>query len=245
MVLVAAGLVASCGTAADPAGSVADDLSIGSSHVRQQAKGTAAGGPLLDHGGDVLAQSNTYAIFWGPRASFPADEVAGVKAVLGGLGGSAYLGIADQYMRPPTPTSTTSYVATSAYQGEQYLSSAPPSHAPKASDLGRQVCALYGTPDPDGIYFFFTTNYPAVKYCAWHDKATCNGVTFQVAYMPNMSGVSGCSPFSVANLGCNGYSEATQSLLDGLAHEAAPAGVVERRRRVRGPLTRSVRSSRA
>jgi hypothetical protein len=41
--------------------------------------------------------------------------------------------------------------------------------------------------------------------------------------MPNMDGVAGCSPFKVSNLGCNSYSAATQSLLDGLAHEFAEA----------------------
>jgi hypothetical protein len=218
---LAAGLVASCGAGAEPTGSTSDDLKGGDSpHIRQQSKGSrSAGGPLLDHGGDVLAHSNTYAIFWGPSSAFPSDEVAGVKAVLGGFGGSSYLAIADQYMRAPTTSPTTSYVATSAYQGEQYIASAPPQHAPKSSELGAQVCALYGTPDPNGIYFFFTSNFPNVTYCAWHDKATCNGVTFQVAYMPNMQGVSGCSPFKVSNLGCNSYSEGTQSLLDGMAHE--------------------------
>jgi hypothetical protein len=214
-------VIGGCSGATEPEGSTLEAVSDGSPHIRQQTKAASAPSPLVDHGGDVIAHSNTYAIFWGAASDFPSDEIDGVRAMLGGLNGSAYLSVANQYLRAPTTQPTTSYAATSVYQsqGEKFLTSAPPSRAPRASDLGAQVCAIYGTPDPNGIYFFFTSNYPKVNYCAWHDKATCNGVTFQVGYMPNMQGVSGCSPFKVKNLGCNAYSEATQSLLDGLAHE--------------------------
>jgi hypothetical protein len=207
-----------CASASESTSSAPEELSD-SPHVKQASKQQSGSGPLLDRGGDVLAHSNTYAIFWGPAASFPADEVAGVESFLGGLDNSSYLAIANQYMRAPATSPTTSFTATSVFAGAKFVSSAPPAHAPKASDLGAQVCALYGTPDPNGIYFFFTSNLPNVAYCAWHDKATCNGVTFQVGYMPNMATSPGCSPFTVKNLGCNSYSEATQSLLDGLAHE--------------------------
>jgi hypothetical protein len=210
-------VVVGCSSAAtENDSSVGSDLDARPAAVRQTGKASAtkAPSPLIDHSGPVLLHSNTYAIFWGPSSSFPSDEVAGVRAVLGGFDNSAYLGVANQYMRG-TGTASSTYVST----GEKYLSSAPPAHAPRASDLGAQVCALYGTPDPEGIYFFFTSNYPSINYCAWHDKATCNGVTFQVAYMPNMDGVAGCSPFKIENLDCNTYSAATQSLLDGMAHE--------------------------
>lgn len=209
--VVSVGAVVGCSSAPEQTGTLAEDIAGGNEHVRGGSKSTSGPTPLIDHGGPVLTSSNTYAIFWGPLADFPSDEVSGVKSVLGGFDGSSYLGIATQYMHGPTPTTS--------YKGETYVSSAPPSHAPKSSDLGNEVCSLFGTPDPDGIYFFFTSNLPKINYCAWHDKATCNGVTFQVAYMPNMAGDSGCSPFKVANLHCNDDTEGTQSLLDGLAHE--------------------------
>jgi hypothetical protein len=209
--VVCVGAVVGCSSAPEPTATVSESVSGGNEHVRGNSKSGAGPSPLVDHGGDVLTTSNTYAIFWGPLADFPADEVAGVENVLGGFDGSSYLAIANQYMRGGT--------ATTAYKGKTFVSSAPPSHAPKASDLGNEVCSLFGTPDPNGIYFVFTSNLPKVSYCAWHADATCNGVTFQVAYMPNMAGDSGCSPFKVANLKCNGYTEGTQSLLDGMAHE--------------------------
>lgn len=209
--VVSAGAMVGCSSAPETTGTVGEALQGADAHVRTTSKAGSGSLPLVDHGGAVLTASNTYAIFWGPLADFPSDEVAGVQSVLGGFDGSSYLGIANQYMHGGS--------ATTAYKGATYVSSAPPSHAPKASDLGKEVCALYGTPDPDGIYFFFTSNLPKISYCAWHADATCNGVTFQVAYMPNMTGDSGCSPFKVANLHCNAYTEGTQSLLDGLAHE--------------------------
>lgn len=209
--VVSVGAIVGCSSAPEQTGTLAEGVSDGEGHVRTSSKAGSAPTPLIDHGGDVLGASNTYAIFWGPSADFPKDEVTGVQSLLEGFNGSSYLAIANQYLRGASATST--------YVGPTYLTSAPPSHAPKASDLGNQVCALFPNPDPNGIYFFFTSNLPKISYCAWHADATCNGVTFQVAYMPNMTNSPGCSPFKVANLNCNTYSPATQSLLDGLAHE--------------------------
>jgi hypothetical protein len=127
------------------------------------------------------------------------------------LGGSTYLGIAKQYMRGQSVAST--------YKGTVYDSSAPPAKAPKASDLGAEVCKLFASPDPNGIYFVFTSNAPNINYCAWHDFATCNGVTFQVAYIPNQALLPGCSPYTKSNLGCNTLSDGTVTSADSVAHE--------------------------
>lgn len=204
--------VVACGTSAEPVGSTAEAVTDDGIHVHA-AKGSrsTAPSPLVDHGGPVLASSATYAIFWGPLADFPGDEVEGVQSILEGFGGSSYLAMANQYMRGATATST--------FGGSTFDGSSPPSHAPKTSALGAEVCKLFPHPDPDGIYFVLTSNRPNISYCAWHAGASCNGVTFQVAYMPNMNGDTGCSPYTVSNLGCNTYSDATVALLDGLAHE--------------------------
>jgi len=207
--VVSVGAITGCSGAPEATGTVAESVSDGAEHVKGFSKATAGPTPLIDHGGPVLTASNSYAIFWG--SGFPGDEVTGVETLLGGLNGTTYLGTANEYLRGDT--------ATTSYKGATYVTSAPPSHAPKASELGNEVCSLFGTPDPNGIYFFFTSNFPHVSYCAWHADATCNGVTFQVAYLPNMQGVSGCSPAKVTSLSCNNFSAGTVSLLDGLAHE--------------------------
>jgi hypothetical protein len=81
------------------------------------------------------------------------------------------------------------------------------------------VCKLFATPDPNTLYIVFTSNTPNISYCAWHDRTTCNGVTFEVAYMPNQAGLPGCSPYTASNWHCNSYSDATVSTADSVAHE--------------------------
>jgi hypothetical protein len=134
-----------------------------------------------------------------------------MAALLGGFNGTGYLRVVEQYMRG-TPVS-------SAYGGSLVDSSAPPSRAPSTAALGAEVCKLVAAPDPDTLYVVFTSNAPKVNYCAWHDKATCNGVTFQVAYVPNQAILSGCSPYTKSNLGCNSYSDGTVASADSVAHE--------------------------
>ena len=174
-------------------------------------KGAAAptGSPLIDHGGRVLTSSSTYAIWWGVPADFPSDAKTGIAALLGGFGRSSYLAIATQYMRGGAPTSS--------YAGSIVDTSAPPAHAPSVSTLATEVAKLVGTPDPNGIYFVYTSNMPKLNYCAWHSAGTAAGVTFQVAYMPNTAGVAGCDPGDLYH--ANTLSEGTRSLADSTAHE--------------------------
>jgi hypothetical protein len=173
-------------------------------------------GNLIDHGGAVLASSRTVAIYWGDQSAFPSDLESGMTSLLSGFSNSTYLGIAQQYMRFPPNSNLT--IATT-YAGALIDTSAPPSHAPRAADLGAEVCNLVGTPDASTLYLVFTSNAPHISYCAWHDKATCNNVTFQVAYIPNPALLPNCSPYTKKNLHCNGYSDGTVTAADNVAHE--------------------------
>ena len=180
--------------------------------AKNQGKGNnASPAPLLDHGGPVVSSSNTYAIYWGPTGDFPGDLSSGMASLLTGFNGSSYLGIAQQYMRGA--------LISSHYGGMMQDPSAPPSHAPSTAALGAEVCKLVTKPDPNGIYIVFTSNAPHINYCAWHDRATCNGVTFQVAYVPNQAQLPGCSPYVKTNLHCNGLSDGTVASADSVAHE--------------------------
>jgi hypothetical protein len=167
--------------------------------------------PLVDHGGAVLASSKTVAIYWGDQTAFPSDLQSGMAALLGGFNGSSYLGIATQYMRGAA-------VSTS-YGGSIIDTSTPPNPAPTGVSLGAEVCKLVANPDPNTLYVVFTSNAPKINYCAWHNDATCNGVTFQVAYVPNQALLPGCSPYTRTNLHCNSYSVGTVSSADSVAHE--------------------------
>lgn len=179
------------------------------------AKSSSTPSPLVDHGGAVLATSKSYAVYWGPQSAFPADLESGMASLLSGFDGSSWLGVTQPYMRGAA-------VHTS-YAGTIFDSSTPPSHAPSTSALGAEVCKLVASPDPNALYVVFTSNAPKVSYCAWHDKATCNGVTFQVAYIPNQALIPGCSPYTRSNLHCNSYSDGTVTSADSVAHEFAEA----------------------
>jgi hypothetical protein len=168
-------------------------------------------GPVIDHNGAVLATSTTYAIYWGPAADFPADLESGMATLLGGFAGSSYIGIAQQYMRG-TPIATS-------YAGSVADPSAPPRIAPNTATIAAEACALFPNPDPNALYIVFTSNAPKVNYCAWHNKATCNGVSIQVAYVPNQAQLPNCSPYTAAHLGCNAYSDGTVTSADSVAHE--------------------------
>jgi hypothetical protein len=175
-------------------------------------KPTGGDGLLIDHGGPVLSSSKTYAIYWGTQSDFAPDLNSAMASLLAGFNGSSYLGIGAQYMRGAS--------ISSAYAGAIVDTSTPPSHAPSTATLGAEVCKLVPSPDQNAIYIVFTSNAPKnVNYCSFHDKATCNGVTFQVAYVPNQAALPGCSPTTRSNLQCNNYSNATLSSADSVAHE--------------------------
>jgi hypothetical protein len=179
----------------------------------QNAASTATGGqpPLLDHGGPVLPSSKVWAIYWGPSMDFPADLQPAMASLLGGLNKSPYLATVQEYMRGAD-------VSTS-YLGAIADGSAPPAKAPRTSDVAAEVCKLFPSPDPTTLYIVFTSNAPNINYCAWHDRATCNGVPIQVAYVPNQALLPGCSPYTVSNLGCNTYSNGAVASADSVAHE--------------------------
>ncbi len=181
----------------------------------KDARGSATStSPLIDHGGKVLPTSNTYAIWWGNQSSFPIDAKSGIDALFEGLTGSSFLGVADQYERGVSTSSTfhTNWTDTS---------SSPPTRNPSVSTIVNEVCKVLShngaSPDSSAMYFVYTSNFPRnVNYCAWHSYGYCNGVEVQVAYMPNVTGLAGCDP---GNMGCNSYSQGTRALANVTSHE--------------------------
>ena len=202
--LLAALLVA---TSAPSAGATA-----GGASPRERAlkdSHNTAPSPLIDHHGEVLTSSTLVPIWWG--TNFPTDEQSGIDLLLGGFNGSSYLAIANQYMRGAT--ATTSYTTGS----DLFDSSAPPSHAPSVAAIATEVASLVQHPNPNAIYLVYTSNFPKINYCAWHASAQVNGVTTQIAYLPNATDVAGCDPGDL--YGANTFSEGTRSVADSTAHE--------------------------
>jgi hypothetical protein len=220
--LCATVLVVGCSSAApsDPIGTTAQDLNddgIDSDmhvHWQQGHGGGTSSTNLIDHGGKILPTSNTYAIWWGTASAFPADAQSGIDSLFSGLEGTAFLSVANQYMRGGTENSS--------FHTNLFDSSSPPGHGPKTSAIVSEACKVIGanglTPDSSAIYFVYTSNFPGhVSYCAYHGHGSCNGVDIQVAYMPNTSGIAGCDPGNLYN--CNGYSQGTRSLGNVTSHE--------------------------
>lgn len=163
------------------------------------AKGSRPGGgggsPLLTlHGGNVLTQTVTQAIFWG-NWSNPGDKISGIDSFFQGWGGSGMAGDSTEYYG----TTNGQVTRTSTYLGHVIDSSAAPSKALTTSGAVAEACKITNNnPDPNGVYFIYTsTGAGRVSYCAWHSWGTCsNGAPIQVAYMPNIDGIAGCDPQS-------------------------------------------------
>ena len=113
--------------------------------------------------------------------------------------------------------------ATSTYVDAYTDTSAPPRHGPSVNAIVSEVASVLiannVTADPNAIYFVYTSNFPKVHYCAWHSAGSIGGVTVQVAYVPNTTGVTGCAPAGGYNTATNGFSTGTQSIADSTAHE--------------------------
>ncbi len=187
--------------------------------------------PVTDHGGKVIPNSNTYAIWWGTAADFPSDEQYAIENILSGLGctdlvphgstigegfpctpqESGYLAIANQYLRGAS--------ATTAFKGSWADPSAPPSHQPSVATIVAEVSKFLTAnslqPDPNGVYLVYTSNFLNGGSCAWHSSGVIGTTTVQVAYLPNTSGVKGCD----AGTPFGGYTEGTRSVADSTAHE--------------------------
>jgi hypothetical protein len=187
-------------------------------HFKDAGATTSSSGNLIDHGGKVLPSSNTYAIWWGNQAAFPTDAKSGIDALFEGLNGSAFFSVASQYMRGAAQSTVfhTNWTDTSS----------PPTHSPSVSNVVGEACKVIThngmQPDSSAVYFVYTSNFPHQNsFCAWHGHSYCNGVDIQVAYMPNVSGITGCDPGDL--YGCNSYSEGTRALANVSSHELMEA----------------------
>ena len=173
-----------------------------------QAKNGAGPTPLLPHTGPVLTSPRIQIIFWG--SAWETGYTGAMDDLLGGMNGSAYMAVANQYGSAGTSaTKLTDIVDTTA----------PPSKALSPSALGAEVAKKVKTPDSNTVYIVFTSNMPHISYCAYHSTSTADGVTVVVAYVPLQP--AGCSPFnsSAGNIGANGYSASIAAAADSAAHE--------------------------
>jgi hypothetical protein len=167
---------------------------------------------LVDHGGPVMAETQTFALWWGDASAFAPDARVAVERLLQGLDGSPYLAVADQYMRGARATTT--------FAGSLFDPSAPPP-VPTGfvDDAACRALEANGiAPQPGDLVFVHTSNFPAeyIKWCAWHGWMACRGQTILIVYVPNPAGTF-CEAWSDS---CGtGYTMPTLSHLSAAAHE--------------------------
>jgi hypothetical protein len=159
-----------------------------------QAHGGGGSALMTLHGGNILVANKTEAIFWGSWGN-PGDIITGVDTFFGGWGGSGMASDSDEYYG----TTNGHVTSSSTYLGHVIDSSSPPSRALSTSGAVSEGCKITNnSPDPNALYLIYTsTGAGHASYCAWHSWGTCsNGAPIQIAYMPNITGVSGCDPGS-------------------------------------------------
>ena len=192
---------------------VTDPTGVVGRAVGRVAAGRSAGN-LVDHGGRVVANSRTVAIYWGTWSDQSAftDLKNGMDALLNGFVGSSYLNTATQYMRGAK--------ATTSYGGALFDPSAPPSHGPSTSTIVDEVAKVltdnHIAADPDTVYLVYTSNLPKVNYCAWHSFGAVNGVRTQVAYLPFTATSCYVTGDTYSH---NNWLYSTKALADSTAHE--------------------------
>ena len=191
-------------------GAGASGASTHSLHTRGLKTATSTSN-LIDHHGEILPASKTVLVFWGPSSAWSKDVVTGLQGLFAGFNGSKYLGIAEQYMRGAS--------ISSSYTKTYFDSSIPPGKV-SPSTLGNEVVKVLGgsaNVDTSTLYLVYTSNFPrGGNFCAWHSFASSTNGNFPVAYMPNTTGVAGCDPGNSWNLS---GSEGLRSLANVSSHE--------------------------
>jgi hypothetical protein len=181
--------------------------------------------PLADHGGPVMSNATAYAIYWGKQSTFPTDLKTALPLFFEGFGPSEYSYILDQYLPAVFAASFDSTTASD--------STSPPTTSPATSKIVNEACKYIkaktfpltpvdASTSSGAVYFVYTSNFPhGINFCGWHSYGSCNGQTIAVAYIPNLSGQSGCNPGNLYN--ANSYSEGTRADLNVAAHEFSEA----------------------
>jgi hypothetical protein len=179
-------------------------------HIHALATVDVRGADLIDHGGEVMTSSSSYAIWWGGEG-FPDDAPLAVEGLLAGLGSSELLALADQYLRGAR--------ATTAFAGSLFDVSEPPA-SPSAAEVAEEVCSVLArnaiAPSAEAIYLVFTSTPDGRSVCAWHSWGRCGETAIRVALIPNPADTA-CE--LEPRFSCGALSAAAMSLASYTSHE--------------------------
>jgi hypothetical protein len=195
--------------------------SVADPSKRGIAVATVSSFDLIDHGGEVAPRTRTFALWWGDRSLYPPDVETTAEALLGGLNGSSYFGIAEQYFRGAR--------ATTKFAGSARDSSPPPSVAADASmnNIGPAACralaSLGVAPASGDVVVVFGSagiTFPpgSHPYCGWHSWWVCDGTNVPVIFIPNPGRTGGCIGAGQL-ISCNSASDVANATSTFIVHE--------------------------
>lgn len=217
---IAGGSVASAG----PQLSAGPELVAGAAHglvIPHGAANRKGGGRspnMTYHGGVIMTQAVTKAIFWGTSwGTYTGDKFTGIDSLYGGLGGSHYAGTNAEY----TDLNGTHVGTAVTYSGHAVDTSAA-SGGGNTTAILAEVARAITNPDLSGNgYYPVYTDLPrgSAGYCAWHSSGTINGVRVQYAFFWKLDGDTGCDPADTVN----GHSQGLAAIANVSGHELSEA----------------------
>jgi hypothetical protein len=167
-------------------------------------------------GGQVLPDPTVYALWWGGRANFPADEADGIDDTLkGGFEGTPYLALADQYLFGAK--------AKIRFGGNLFDDSTPPVQIATSIIVNEvyNVLANNGKkPDPNALYAVYSSiSATQYSYCAFHDYGIGpDGTAIHIMFVPSSNDEPLCW-VQPPELSCNQHSNGLQAAANSTAHE--------------------------
>jgi hypothetical protein len=196
------------------------ELVAGAAHgmIKPHGAAKASGGTrtpnMTYHGGAVMTQAVTQAIFWGTSwGSDTSDKITGIDSLYRGLGGSNYARTNTEYTN-----SSGTHVGTAVIYNGHVNDPSTASGGGSTSAILAEVQRVITNPDPSGNgYYPVYTDVPrgSAGYCAWHSSGTINGIRVQFGFFWKLDGDAGCDPQDSVN----GHSQGLAALANVSGHE--------------------------
>jgi hypothetical protein len=186
--------------------------------------GGGGGSPNLTwHGGNIMTDVQTTAIFWGPNwgnANFTGDKISGLKTFYDTIGNSTYAKTSDEF------ADATGFVTAAITNNLSIIDlSQAPGSGNRTAPILAEVCKIITNPVANGYYpVYVDTPRGHAGFCAWHSAGSCNvptgpPVPVQFAFFFNLDGDPGCDPQDLSGL----HSQGLAALANVSGHELSEA----------------------
>ena len=176
---------------------------------------------MTDHGGAVLPTADLHVIWWGPTASFPADQRSTIEAEVAGLQGSSYQKIVNEYLRGGSAQTTFNPAHVWADTSTPPAGDATADQV--AAEVARYLAATGQQADAHAVYLVYSTAPVIGENCAWHNARAVNAggasTLINVAYIPDATHAVHCD----AGVAVGSMTTGTRAAATSTAHEILEA----------------------